>query len=555
MTDTFSLTAASSLSWTVALFDKSYSSTSRLPMQLGAGATATIRVSVTVPTIALSGTIAHTNIIATSWISHTAQAAVTDTTVVQRVPSVVLSPGQSKTSVAGSIVTFTHKITNTGPISDVFAIEASSQSGWSVELLEGDHQTRTLQTPLWLGELESAGLVVSVTVPNDTPNSATEHIVVTATSLISDRITGTITDAITVQSAHIYRMFLPSIQNHKLPEVKLGGWFGHATLPEVIEYSFPLVQDLGANWIRVLLWWPTIEPSPGQYNWDEFDAVFDRVRELELGALVAIYRTPDWASGEGCGPISDPIVLRDFVDLALSRYADVADAWEFFNEPDSKARWGLCPAEYTQYLSTFYGQVKSADPEALVFFGGLAYDAWDVFERTFFEATLQNGAGRFFDGISLHYYPINPVEFPTMAHKVNEIRDTMTRNGVYHKLVWVTETGMWVNKSGSLEAQRDFIVQEQSRGFGAGVDNIFWYPLRQHEEDPVNHRWLINMNHEPDNGYYTYQNFANKIKELHCTGVYQSVPEDVEAYEFVGPGRSLYTLWSVESRKVVPVMY
>ena len=545
VTDTFSLTAISSLGWTVALFDEIHPSTVRLPVQLGAGMTATIRVSVTVPTVALSGTVAHTSITATSWTSHTVQAAVTDTTVVQRAPSVVLSPGQSKVSVAGSIVTFTHTITNTGPISDVFAVEAESRPGWSVELLEEDYQTRTLQMPLWLGELGSADFVVSVTVPSHTPDDTMGHIVVTATSLVSVGVMSAITDTITVQSDHVYRIFLPSIQSYEPPGVKLGVQFVHTTLPEVVEHSFPLLQDLGANWVRVFLSWPEIEPSPGQYNWDEFDVVFDRFRELGLEAMVVIYRTPDWAtSEEGCGPISDTVALESFLDLAVPRYADVTDAWELFNEPDSKARWGLCPAEYTQQLSAFYTKIRSLDPNALLFLGGLAYDAWDRIERTFFERTLQNGAGPFFDGVSLHYYPINPVEFPTMAHKVNEIRDTMSRNGVYNKLVWVTETGMWVNSNGSLEAQRDFIVQEQSRGFGAGVDNIFWYAIRQIKEDPIKHRWLININHEPDNGYYTYQNFADKVEGLRCTGAYQNVPGDVEAYEFVGSGRSLYILWS-----------
>ena len=54
-----------------------------------------------------------------------------------------------------------------------------------------------------------------------------------------------------------------------------------------------------------------------------------------------------------------------------------------------------------------------------------------------------------------------------MADKVNEISDTMTRNGVYGKQIWVTETVMWVNLQGSGERQRDFIVREFTRGLGA----------------------------------------------------------------------------------------
>jgi len=551
-TDTFSLMATSSQDWTVVLFDASCPFTPLLPLQLGPGMTATIGVSVTVPTIAISGTIAHTTITATSLTSETVQAAVTDVTLVYRSPGVALSYGQSKEGVPGSVVTFTHIITNTGPITDVFALESKSQHGWVIELLEGSCLTCTVQ--IQLGELDTFSFVVSTTIPGYIPGGTVEHIVVTATSLVSDIVTSTVTDTVTVQ----YTAFLPLVQGYKPPQAKLGADFGRlVTDPDVAEYDFPLAKEMGANWVRVSLPWLEVEVSPGQYNWDEYDMVFDGLRQLGFRALVVVYGAPEWAAEEKCGPISDTLALENLLDLVVPRYGDIADAWEFINEPDGKAPqdpgpvigcWGLHPIEYAQQLQIFHDKVRSLDPGALVFFGGLAYDNWEYFERSFFEKTLQNGAGSFFDGVSLHYYPINPVEFPTMAHKVNEIRDTMSMNGVYNKLIWITETSMWVNPHpvfpGSLEAQRNYIVQELSRGYGAGVDNILWFETRQRIEDPPLHTWLISLEHEPDNGYYTFQHFARKLEGLYCVGAYRDVPTDVEAYEFTGLGRSLYVLWS-----------
>ena len=133
-----------------------------------------------------------------------------------------------------------------------------------------------------------------------------------------------------------------------------------------------------------------------------------------------------------------------------------------------------------------------------------------------------------------------------MAHKVNEIRDTMSRNGVYWKKIWITETGQWVNFGRSVELQRDFIARELTRGFGAGVDNIFWFDPREHSIwwEGTAERWLISVNHEPINGYSTFQHLAKKLEGMHCLGDYEDVPEEIEAYKFVGPERSLYILWS-----------
>ncbi len=352
-----------------------------------------------------------------------------------------------------------------------------------------------------------------------------------------------------------YTAFLPLIIKHGPPQAKLGVDFGALiTDTDVLDNDLPLVKEMGAQWVRVFLPWLEIEKAPGEYSWDTYDAVFDSLKELGFNSIVVVYGAPDWAAEQNCGPISDTVALENFLDALIPRYAEAVNAWEFINEPDGRVPheygpvigcWGLHPTEYAQQLGIFYSKVRDLDPDALIFFGGLAYDNWAHFERGFFEEALQNGAGRYFDGVSLHYYPINPEEFPTMAHKVNEIRDTMSNNGVHNKRIWVTETGMWVNLNGSVELQRDFIVREFARGFGAGVDNIFWFDPREHPtSEGAVHRWLISINHEPINGYSTFQHLARELEGMHCVGPYRGVPEDVEAYKFIGSERSLYILWS-----------
>jgi len=372
--------------------------------------------------------------------------------------------------------------------------------------------------------------------------------------------------AMQATDAYTNTVLLPLVRKHGPPQAKLGVDFGEAwvVVPEVIDYDFPVAREMGAHWMRVFLPWLGIEVAPGEYQWDKYDAVFARLGELGFEAMVVIYGAPDWAAEQNCGPITDTLALESFLEVAVPRYAEVVDAWEFINEPDGRAPrpnygpatgcWGPYPAEYARQLGIFYSQIKHLDPDALVFFGGLAYDSWEYFERNFFEKALQNGAGLYFDGVSLHYYPVNLAEFPTMAHKVNEISDTMSRNGVYWKEIWITETGQWVNFGHSVEHQRDFIVRELTRGFGAGVDNVFWFDPREHPPWPWGgevERYLISMNHEPMNGYSTFQNFASKLEGMHCLGAYESVPEEIEAYKFAGTGGSLYILWSNTMTKTV----
>ncbi|HAJ35749.1 MAG TPA: hypothetical protein DCL15_08660 [Chloroflexi bacterium] len=356
--------------------------------------------------------------------------------------------------------------------------------------------------------------------------------------------------------ADTFQQFLPLIQQPSPPlTVSLSSDFGNMiTEPDVVEQDFILAAELGTEWMRVELPWLRIEQSPGVYNWERYDAAFDRLRALNLKALVLVHSIPEWASDESCGPITDWGAFEVFLNAAMDRYQDVGKAWEFINEPDGKAPnqlgptigcWAPYPDRYAEQLALFYALVKRRLPDALVFFGGLAYDSWEFFDRDFLTNTLESGAGNYFDGISLHYYPINPQDFPTVSDKINEIRKTLEHYLFWNKRIWLTETSMWTNGPQGLAAQKNYIVQEQTRAFCAKVDNIFWFAIRQEAPDPPLHRWLINLQHQPDQGYFTYKSYAEQVKEMACIGQMTGAPANVEGYRFNDQqGSTLYIVWS-----------
>lgn len=486
-----------------------------------------------------------------------------------------LSGGYHIMTYPGEIVTFTHVITNEGVLPDIFGIEATSEHHWPVLLsqleITGTTQTSgTIWLPLPLGVGEAMTFNVQISVPAEMLSGTiniiagiTDTIVVTATSSVSPTVYGVVTDTLTINAYLLQSVFLPLITCQRPPIVKLGADFA-APLPsaELLEYDIPLAQAMGIGWVRVYLPWEEIEPAPGEYHWEVYDVIVDRVVELGLYPLALVYGPPAWAAVENCGPISDTAAFQVFLDNLLTRYGMHIDAWEFVNEPDgmyphpwgaTAGCWGLYPDLYADQLRVFHERIKEAGASDLVVFGGLAYDNWinGNVARDFFTQTLQHGAGQYFDVANLHYYPINFVEFPTMAHKIEEIREIMERNGVYEKRIWVTETGMWVNDvgvpgfEGSIEKQRNFIAKEFARGFGSGVDNIFWFDVVERPlADDVVHRWLIDMEHQPVNGYTTYQTFAEQVAGLYAKGAYSKVPAGIEAYVFDKGERSVYVLWS-----------
>jgi hypothetical protein len=87
----------------------------------------------------------------------------------------------------------------------------------------------------------------------------------------------------TLRATSAYTVCLPLVRKHGPPRAKLGVDFGPmATDDDVLDYDLPVVKEMGADWVRVFLGWLEIERAPGEYTWDEYDPVFDRLGELEV---------------------------------------------------------------------------------------------------------------------------------------------------------------------------------------------------------------------------------------------------------------------------------
>lgn len=367
-------------------------------------------------------------------------------------------------------------------------------------------------------------------------------------------------------TATINSIFLPMVVAPVDRRAKTAVDFGlMTTMTDVMQFDLPVARAMGPDWIRIWLAWADVQPTQEAFDWSKYDALFARLEEVGFQALVVIYNAPEWAAPEACGPISDTVALEHFLGQAISRYRSQVAAWEFINEPDGRAPlpsygpaigcWGTQPQAYAQQLALFHRMVKTHDLGALVFFGGLAYDNWEVFERSFFPAALDAGAGPFFDGVSLHFYPVNPAEFPDISYKIREIQDIMAQRGVTGKRIWITETSMWANEPngdplGNLDNQHNYILTEFSRAYCAGVDNLFWFAVRQEREDPPLHRWLIDLNHQPANAYRTFQFYDSRVKGATCEPL-GSLPAGVEGYGFRRPGDATYVLWSNTTTQTV----
>src|SRR6188768_3299282 len=83
------------------------------------------------------------------------------------------------------------------------------------------------------------------------------------------------------------------------PNVRFGiqddAWLVHGggTLDERLDR----LEQLGVDIVRFNLHWDQVEPTHGEYAWEDSDAVLKGLRGRGIPAVVGIVGTPGWANG------------------------------------------------------------------------------------------------------------------------------------------------------------------------------------------------------------------------------------------------------------------
>ena len=181
-TDTFSITSSSSQGWA------SVQPTGLIT--LSAGATTTVKVTVTVPANAISGTVESTAVTVTSQADNSVKVTAADTTTAGHVPGVAVAPNRSGQARPGEAIAYAHTVTNTGNGPDSFTIACASSQGWSVQCAPSS---------VSLARGASTTVYVTVTAAANAISGTVDTTTVTAASQADSSVKATASDTTTVK--------------------------------------------------------------------------------------------------------------------------------------------------------------------------------------------------------------------------------------------------------------------------------------------------------------------------------------------------------------------
>lgn len=213
----------------------------------------------------------------------------------------------------------------------------------------------------------------------------------------------------------------------------LGGGEEHDQMPKNLE----LMEAAGIAWARADFSWSGVERKQGEWTFDRLDRVVDETNRVGLQVLPILNYDVAWAT-----PAFQHLdAWLEYVRRVVERYRDRIRYWEVWNEPNLEGFWKATPsgADYATLLRETYKTIKAIDPELVVLYGGLAGVPID-----YFEASLDAGAGEFFDVVNIHPYRgglTTEQAIRRFKKDIAQFTEALAKRNVAPKPVWITEMG------------------------------------------------------------------------------------------------------------------
>jgi len=129
-----------------------------------------------------------------------------------------------------------------------------------------------------------------------------------------------------------------------------------------LENHLQAMQDLGVKWGRQDFTWRRIERAPGEYQWQAYDDLVEKMRAHGIQVLGCLAYAPSFhnpATPAGAD------AYAKFAEAAARRFAGRVDYWQIWNEPNG-GFWKGSPEDYARLLAAAGPAIRLANRQARI---------------------------------------------------------------------------------------------------------------------------------------------------------------------------------------------
>ncbi|MEJ5309681.1 MAG: cellulase family glycosylhydrolase [Anaerolineae bacterium] len=247
--------------------------------------------------------------------------------------------------------------------------------------------------------------IVATSTPTPTLTPAPTATPTPIPTIVIPILTQTMTP--TVASAEVTPAPFPDT----LPERVIPQPFGvNIHFTRALPGELDLLAKGGFRWVRMDLFWNTVEQEQGRYNFGEYDALVAAMAQRGIRLIFILdYGNPRYDYGFAPHSPEARAAFTRFAAAAVRRYRGKGILWEVWNEPNLDHFWS--PQADVQRYGTLLLQtiaaIRQADPAAYI-----VAPATSGFDLPFWTALGDMGAFTKLDAVTVHPYGL---EIPEQA--------------------------------------------------------------------------------------------------------------------------------------------
>lgn len=231
--------------------------------------------------------------------------------------------------------------------------------------------------------------------------------------------------------------------------------FRGVNLHSAIGVEVDAVAAMHLNYVRMDLFWSSVEIANGVFYWDDIDRMVQTYRSRGLGIYTSLGSTPLWACRQGVPPVAGCVphegYFGRFAKEVAMRYRGAISVYAIGNEPDQAQFFAGDPLSYVDaLLIPAATAIREADPSARIAAPELS-GSWGATRSpgAFFDAIALRNAASLVDIVSQHVYEESAMRGPDGILNKFFSGDFLHRSLLYwidrsvlaSRDVWITEFG------------------------------------------------------------------------------------------------------------------
>lgn len=324
--------------------------------------------------------------------------------------------------------------------------------------------------------------------------------------------------------------------------------------PADAEKAVEIARRSGVKFIRERSpSWAATEKERGKVDFGRFDRNATLFAKSDIQVLSMYHNSPDWSR-----PLRPDNRMPDDL-MALYKYSRMAaaffkgrfPAFEYWNESDYSGVDSVW--DYAACLKAASLGYRAGNPDAKILNGGFAIEAGDL---PYHHVLMKNGAGYYFDILSLHSYGAIS-RYPLFLKKAFHF---LEQYGCGDKPVWYTETGCRAEGRGAAPFNRhlkehtldqelivaEFLVKQMISAQFCGAEHNFFFSLYPCNEEGGAKVWGLTRRDTlaVKAGFVAFATLISELGNAELEGELKDLPPKFTGYAYRQPdGSRTLVVW------------